>query len=91
METLDLITVIICSVFTLIGLLIVILQKKDIVRPVATQEYNTFHMVSGGTITFAGTIIGALMISKYSDIFSVLYVIIAVGLYIIIQEVFRRK
>lgn len=91
MEKMEMILMIVCAVAApVIGLTIVVLQKKGIFRPVLTQTANGFNFVSGGTITILGTGFGVLMIDRYSTLWAFLYAAVVAVLYIIIQVAFRK-
>lgn len=91
METQELVMVIVATLAGIISLIFVLLQKKGIIKPTFIQVTNGFEFTSGGTILLFSTIIGGHILFKYSNIVSVLYVLLFVGVYFLIQIVGRNK
>ncbi len=87
----QLIILAVCSVVALIGLILVILQKKDIIHPLVLQNMFDFQMVSGGTITLVSSLLGAITLTDYSNGAAVAYLAVFLALYILIQFLFRKK
>lgn len=90
MEKANWIAFMICIAATVIGLIMVVLQKKEIIRPLTTQTITNIRFVSGGTITLVATMCGVLMIGDYSGLFAGLYVFVVAVIYIVIQVIFRK-
>lgn len=90
MEQSDMIIVVCCSLGVLIGLIFVVLQKKGKMRPVLTFSSQGLNFTSGGTIVLLGTILGAMMLYKYSVCWMILYLVIIVGIYVLIQVIYRK-
>ena len=91
MEIQELIMVIVAALAGIIGLILVLLQKKGIIKPTFIQVTNGFEFASGGTVLLFSTIIGGYILFKYSKIVSVLYVSLFAGVYFLIQIVWRNK
>lgn len=87
MEKMDLILIILFSIFAVIGLMIVALQKKGSVKARLLQTSNAFTFVGGGKLTLLCALFGAFMIYQYSAIFAVLYFLIIGIIYIAIKLV----
>lgn len=85
------IILIIATISAVGGLIIVTLQKKGIMKPVITQTSAGFDFKSGGSITFFSTVIGAYILFSYSKLWAVLYVVMFLGYYILIQILMRDK
>ena len=73
------------------GLSIVILQKKGIMKAVLAPTLKGFDFKSGGSITFFSTIIGTYILFGYSKLWAVLYGVMFIGCYILIQILMRNK
>lgn len=80
----EVITVIFCSIFAAVGLLLVLLEKKGVVKPVFRQTSMGFQFISGEAITLFAVLFGAVIIYSYSLIFAILYVLLFIGLYIMV-------
>lgn len=90
MEIQELIMVIVAALAGIISLILVLLQKKGIIKPIFIQVTNGFEFTSGGTVLLFSTIIGGYILFKYSKIMSFLYVSLFVGGYFLIQIVMKR-
>ena len=91
METQELIIVIVAALAGIISLILVLLQKKRIIKPTFIQVTNGFEFTSGGTVLLFSTIMGGYILFKYSKIVSILYVSLFAGVYFLIQIVWRNK
>ena len=91
MERLKLIMICFFSVVAIGGLILVILQKKGIVKPMFTCTANGARFVSGGTITFFATLAGMYMICEFSEIWAIVYAVLILVFYLVIQYAFRNK
>ena len=91
MEIQELIMVIVATLVGIISLILVLLQKKGIIKPMLIQVTNGFEFTSGGTILLFSTVIGGYILFKYSKIVSVLYVSLFAAFYFLIQIVGRNK
>ncbi|MBR3600959.1 MAG: hypothetical protein IKL49_01330 [Lachnospiraceae bacterium] len=87
----ELIMVIVASLAGIISLILVLLQKKGIIKPILIQVTNGFEFTSGGTILLFSTVIGGYILFKYSKIVSILYVSLFAVVYFLIQIVGRNK
>lgn len=87
MEQTDILIIIAFSLFAILGLIVTALQKKGILHPVLTPTANSFHFVSGGTITFFSTAVNVFMIYRYCLWAAVLYAASIAGIYILIQRI----
>lgn len=90
MEKTDFIMIVVCSFVVMLGLIFVILQKNGKIRPKAIITSRGIDFTSGGTIVFLGTVLGAIMLYKYSVFWTILYVTIIAGIYVFIQIVYRK-
>lgn len=91
MEIQELIMVIVATLAGIISLILVLLQKKGIIKPTFIQVTNGFEFTSGGTILLFSTIIGGHILFKYSKIVSVLYVLLFAAVYFLIKIVGRNE
>lgn len=91
MEIQELIMVIVATLAGIISLILVLLQKKGIIKPILIQVTNGFEFTSGGTILLFSTVIGGYILFKYSKIVSILYVSLFAVVYFLIQIVGRNK
>lgn len=82
----------ICALVSLIGLIFVVLQKKEVVKPVFRSTTAGFRVVSGGTITAMGTVIGSILLyNRGATAAALIYIGVIVLAYLLIQVVFRRR
>lgn len=58
MEIQELIMVIVATLVGIISLILVLLQKRGIIKPTLIQVTNGFEFTSGGTILLFSTVIG---------------------------------
>lgn len=86
MELQEVAILIIATLAAIGGLVLVLLQKKGIIKPILTQTRNGFNFISGGTILLFAIVIGACTLFHYSKIVSVLYVVLLTSIYIFIQK-----
>ena len=91
MEIQELVMVIVSTLAGIISLILVLLQKKGIIKPTFIQVTNGYEFTSGGTILLFSTFIGGYILFKYSKIVSVLYVSLFAAVYFFIQTVGRNK
>lgn len=91
MEFQELVIFIVAGISGIGGLILVILQKKGIVKPALTQTTTGFNFTSGGTITLFATAVGASILSNHDKILTILYIILFGGFYILIQILMRNK
>ena len=91
MEIQELIIVVVAILAGIIALILTLLQKKGIIKPVFIQVTNGVEFTSGGTILLFAIVIGGYILFKYSKIMSILYVALFVGVYIFIQIVWRNR
>lgn len=91
MEIQELVMVIVSTLAGIISLILVLLQKKGIIKPTFIQVTNGFEFTSGGTILLFSTFIGGYILFKYSKIVSVLYVLFFAVVYFLIKIVGRNK
>ena len=91
MEIQELIMVIVATLAGIISLILVLLQKKGIIKPILIQVTNGFEFTSGGTILLFSTVIGGYILFKYSKMVSVLYVSLFAAVYFLIQIVGKNK
>lgn len=87
----QIIILIVATISAIGGLLIVTLQKIGIIKPVLVQTSTGWDFKSGGSITFFSTIIGAYVLLSYSKLWAVLYTVMFIGCYILIQILMRNK
>ena len=91
MELQELIMVIVATLAGIISLILVLLQKKGIIKPTFIQVTNGFEFTSGGTILLFSNVIGGYILFRYSKIVSVLYVSLFATVYFFIKIVGRNK
>ena len=91
MEIQELIIVVVAILAGIIGLIMTLLQKKGIIKPILIQVTNGFEFTSGGTILLFSTVIGGYILFKYSKIVSIMYVSLFAVVYFLIQIVGRNK
>lgn len=91
MEIQELIIVVVAILAGIIGLIMTLLQKKGIIKPVFIQVTNGFEFTSGGTILLFAIVVGGYILFKYSEIMSTLYIVLFAGVYIFIQIVWRNR
>ena len=87
----ELVMVIVSTLAGIISLILVLLQKKGIIKPTFIQVTNGYEFTSGGTILLFSTFIGGYILFKYSKIVSVLYVSLFAAVYFLIKIVGRNK
>lgn len=58
---------VILSAAAVIGLILVVLQKKGFTKPVVLQNMYQFSFISGGTITLFAVMMGAWLLCDYSE------------------------
>lgn len=85
MEQTDFIMIVIFTIVAILGLIIVVLQKKGIVRPFLTQNAFDFSLVSGGKITLFALLLGAVVMGKYSICITILYLVVFASIYALIK------
>lgn len=90
METLDIISIAFCTAFAVIGLVLIILQKKGIVKPVLTATAQGVDFISGGMILLMGTVFGTMLLSRFSTLYATLYAGVFLILYVVIQLLFKK-
>lgn len=91
MELQDLIIVIFMTLCGIGALVLVLLQKKGIIKQVLTQNVNEPDFMSGGKILLFATAMGAYTLFKYDKVLSILYVVLFFGIYILIQIIWRNR
>ena len=87
----QIIILIVATISAIGGLVLVVLQKKGIMKPVITQTSTGFDFKSGGSIIFFSTVIGAYILFSYSKLWAILYAVMFTGIYILIQILMREK
>lgn len=87
MDLIQLISLTFAALLSLMGLVLVVLQKLGIIRPLMTE----FHFASGGTVTLAGALFGSAILSSYSIPLMILYIAVILAVYLVIQLIFRHR
>ena len=85
--------------FSIIGLFVVILKKKGLIKSSIHIETTSFlflkktHVrgMSGGIFTFSGAFAGFVVLCKYSALWAFLYAGIVAAIYIFIQIIYYKK
>ena len=89
MEGMDIIMLTWIGAMALIGLFLVFLQKKGIIKPekivISSRSLKPIRGFNGGFVVFFSILWGVSILIKYSIIGAVIYLCVITGVYILIK------
>ena len=100
MDGMDIIMFFWSILLSLVGLFIVILQKKGLVKADMRLEITksslgltrtSFKGICGGVFVYTGAFAGFMVLRKYSSLWAFLYAGIVAAIYIFIQIIYYKK
>lgn len=91
MDTMTLVLMILYTVFGIIGLVLMILDKKNKIKPIMYQTKNGINYQSGGKIVLCAALVGAFSLENYSMVGAIAYAAIFIGAYFFIYMLFKGE
>lgn len=85
METTDIILLIVFTLVSVVGLMIIVLQKKGKIRPAKKMQNNHMNITNGGAIMIVSGLLGMMIIAKYSMPLAFLYEVAVLGTFMLVQ------
>lgn len=90
MEPSQLLLFIICTVFAIIGLVLVFLQKKGILKSFLSQDTHSVRAITGGKVMALGTLFGTILLGQVNVPLGALYALLLVSAYLAIHFLVKK-
>ena len=87
----ELLILAVLTLVAIIGLIMVILQLRGKIKSVKKENNLRTDVSSGGTVMLLPTLLSMMILGRYSAWLSLLYGLVIIGAYILVQFLFRDK
>ncbi len=85
MDNIQIICVVICTVFAVSGLILLVLQEKGIIKSFLTQETKGFDFVGAEKVIILAVGIGTLMMYQIGTLHAIIYVALFIMAFLLIK------